>query len=134
MASKIDNLLAFHHQALSLRAHRQQVLAGNIANSDTPNYKARDIDFASALKNAVAGRSGEGVALARTSDRHISAGAGGGPAPLLYRKETQASVDGNTVNMDVERSQFAENAIFYEAGVSFISGKLKTLMSAVQGQ
>jgi flagellar basal-body rod protein FlgB len=134
MASKIDNLVAFHHQSLNLRAHRQQLLAGNIANSDTPNYKARDIDFAAALKNAVAGRGGEGVTLARTSDRHLSAGVGGGPAPVLYRKETQASVDGNTVDMDVERSQFAENAIYYEASISFISGKLKTLLSAVQGQ
>lgn len=134
MASKIDNLLAFHRQSLDLRAHRQQVLAGNIANSDTPNYKARDIDFAAALKNAVAGRGSEGVALARTSGRHLDAGSSSGPAPLLYRKETQASVDGNTVNMDVERSQFAENAIYYEASISFISGKLKTMLSAVQGQ
>jgi flagellar basal-body rod protein FlgB len=134
MASKIDNLLAFHQTALGLRAHRQQLLAGNIANSDTPNYKARDIDFAAALKNAVAGRGAEGVTLARTSGRHLDAGVASGPAPLLFRKETQSSVDGNTVNMDVERSQFAENAIHYEASISFVSGKLKTLMSAVQGQ
>lgn len=132
MASKLDNYLGFHHQAIGLRAHRQQVLAANIANADTPNYKARDIDFSAALKNAMDGRAGAGLDMARTSARHIAGGGDGGPAPLLYRRDTQSAVDGNTVDMDVERSQFAENALFYEAGVTFITGRLRTLMSAIQ--
>ncbi len=134
MASKLDNLIGFQHQALSLRAHRQQVLAANIANADTPNYKARDIDFQSALKNAVAGRSGGDLAMARTAAGHIAGGGDSGPAPLLYRRNTQSSVDGNTVDMDIERAQFAENAIFYEAGITFIGGRLRTMLSAIQGQ
>ncbi|MBW7903636.1 MAG: flagellar basal body rod protein FlgB [Rhodocyclaceae bacterium] len=133
MASKLDNHLAFHHQALSLRAHRQQVLAGNIANADTPNFKARDIDFSAALKNAMAGRD-SGIELSLTSARHIPGSGEGGPAPLLYRQNIQPSADGNTVDMDVERSQFAENAIFYEASVSFVNSRLKGLMTAIQGQ
>lgn len=131
MVSKLDNALFFQHQALSLRAHRQQVLAANIANSDTPNFKARDIDFSSALKNAVAGRIEGGLAPVTTSSRHIAGNTGSGPAPLLFRNQTQASADGNTVDMDVERSEFAENAIHYEAGVAFITHQLRMMSAAV---
>ncbi|HEX5803797.1 MAG TPA: flagellar basal body rod protein FlgB [Azospira sp.] len=131
MVSKLDNYLAFQHQALGLRAQRQQVLAANIANADTPNYKARDIDFSAALKNAVAGRGGD-LDLARTSSRHLDAGSGAASARLQYRRDTQASADGNTVNMDVERSQFSENAMYYQAGITFITGRLQGLISAMQ--
>lgn len=134
MVSKLDSAFSFQQQALGLRAQRQQVLAANIANADTPNYKARDFDFSTVLKDAVAGRSSGNLALANTSERHLPGGGEGGPARLMYRGETQSSVDGNTVNMDVERAAFAENAIQYEAGISFINGKLKTLMSAIQSQ
>ena len=134
MVSKLDNAFSFQQQALSLRANRQQVLASNIANADTPNYKARDFDFSAALKDAMAGRSGGNLALSSTSGRHLQGSGDSGPARLMYRKETQSSVDGNTVDMDVERAQFAENAIQYEAGITFISGRIKTLLSAIQGQ
>jgi flagellar basal-body rod protein FlgB len=134
VVSKLDNAFSFQQQALSLRANRQQVLAGNIANADTPNYKARDFDFSAALKDAVAGRNGGNLPLASTSGRHLQSGGDSGPARLMYRNELQSSVDGNTVNMDVERAQFAENAIQYEASVTFISGKFKTLMLALQSQ
>jgi flagellar basal-body rod protein FlgB len=134
VVSKLDNAFSFQQQALSLRANRQQVLAGNIANADTPNYKARDFDFSTALKDAVAGRNGGNLALSSTSGRHLQGSGDSGPAKLLYRQESQSSVDGNTVNMDVERAQFAENAIQYEASVTFISSQIKTLMSAIQGQ
>ena len=118
---------------LTLRANRQQVLAGNIANADTPNFKARDFDFASTLAKAVDGR-GEGtLALTTTSPRHLSGNAESGLSSLSYRQPTQASADGNTVEMDVERAQFSENAMYYEAGMTFISGQIKTLLTAVQG-
>lgn len=133
MVSKLDDALSFQQQALGLRAYRQQVLAGNIANADTPNYKARDFDFAGALKEAVAGRSVGDLKLANTAPRHLP-GTAGSPARLLYRQETQSSVDGNTVDMDVERAQFAENSVHYEAGLTFITGRIKTLMAAIQGQ
>lgn len=133
MTSKIDADLAFQSAALSLRAYRQQVLAGNIANADTPNYKARDFDFSSALRDAVAGRSSGDLALVTTDPGHI-AGAVGGSAPvnLQYRTPAQSSVDGNTVEMDNERSQFTENALQYQAGLTFITQQLKMLNLAVQ--
>jgi flagellar basal-body rod protein FlgB len=134
VVSKLDNAFSFQQQALGLRAQRQQVLAANIANADTPNYKARDFDFSAVLKDAVAGRSSGNLPLATTSGRHLNGGGEGGPARLMYRGETQSSVDGNTVNMDVERAQFSENAIQYEAGITFINSQIKTLMTAIQSQ
>ena len=134
MVSKLDVAFNYQQSALGLRAQRQQILAGNIANADTPNYKARDFDFSTALKNAVAGRaSGGGLSLAATSNRHLQGTADSGPVRLMYRTPAQASADGNTVEMDAERANFSENAIQYEAGLTFITGKVKTLLSAIQG-
>lgn len=131
MIDRIDDTLGFHQRALGLRAYRQEVLAANIANADTPHYKARDLDFKASLQGAMGGP----LELARTAPRHLPAG-GNAPAGarLLYRTETQSSVDGNTVDMDVERAAFAENALQYEASVTFINGMLRTLQSAMQGQ
>lgn len=134
MVSQLDRALSFQQQALNLRAHRQQVLAANIANADTPNYKARDFDFSTVLKEAVAGRSSGNLALATTSSVHLQGGGNAGQVRLQYRAETQSSVDGNTVNMDVERAQFSENAVQYEAGISFLGSQIKALMTAIQGQ
>ncbi len=132
MASKIDNALSFQTRALGLRAYRQEVLASNIANADTPNYKARDFDFTSALKQAVAGRGTGALGLAATSAQHLPGTAEVAPAPLLYRSTVQPSVDGNTVDMDVERSQFSENAMQYQASLTFITSQIKLLQAAVQ--
>jgi flagellar basal-body rod protein FlgB len=137
MVSKLDRTLNVQQQALTLRAHRQQVLAGNIANADTPNYQARDFDFAAALQGALAGRSEGsegGLRLATTSHRHLPGELETSPVRLSYRQPTQPSADGNTVDMDVERAQLAENAFYYEAGLTFISGRIKTMMTALQGQ
>ena len=116
LLSRLDNDLAFVQNALQLRARRQGVLAANLANADTPNYKARDLDFASALKGAIGG-SGGALPLARTSSRHLasaaaSAAAGGGA--MKYRAALQPSLDGNTVDPNVERAHFAENAMHYQ--------------------
>ena len=135
MVSKLDAVFNFQQAALGLRAQRQQIIAGNIANADTPNYKARDIDFSAALKNAVARRdAGGSLALAATSSRHLQGTSDSGPVRLLYRTPMQPSADGNTVEMDVERAAFSENAIRYEAGLRFITGRVKTLLTAIQGQ
>jgi len=132
MKSSLDQILGFHERALALRAERQQLIASNIANADTPNYKARDIDFRAAMA-AVQGGGGSG-AMARTAARHLSpAGSSASGSPLLYRSTVQASVDGNTVDMDVERAQFADNALRYEANLNFISGQIKTMLAAIQG-
>ena len=133
MTGKLDGVLNFHQTALNLRAYRQQLLAGNIANADTPNFKARDIDFSGALQSALSARSGNS-GLARTSPRHLgSANENPGGAQVLYRTPHQPSMDGNTVDMDVERTQFADNAIHYEANLTFISSQIKTLLAAIQG-
>lgn len=136
MANQIDSTLQFHADALKLRAQRQQLLASNIANADTPGYKARDLDFRKAMQDVMAGHV-SGAPLARTASGHLAPlqgqGAGGSTPPALYRAAVQPSLDGNTVDMDVERAQFADNAIHYEANLMFLNSQLKSLLSAIQG-
>lgn len=132
--ANLEQHVSVYSQALNLRTQRHQVLASNIANADTPNYKARDFNFTTAMQNALSGRAqAGGIALATTSAGHISGGSGSGAAQLQFRKETQSAVDGNTVDMDVERSAFAENAVHYEASLTFINGLLRTMQQAIQG-
>jgi len=132
MVNKLDSAFFLQQQALTLRANRQQVLAGNIANADTPHYQARDFDFATALQKAISGGGEGSLRLAVTAAGHLPGSADSVPVRLMYRQVTQASADGNSVEMDVERAQFAENAIHYEAGMTFLSGKIKTLLAALQ--
>jgi flagellar basal-body rod protein FlgB len=132
--SRLDDALSFHQTAIELRSQRQSILASNIANADTPNYKARDMDFGSALRGAVQGRAGQPLALTTTASRHIAMSGMATSANLQYRPESQSSVDGNTVDMDVERSAMAENSLHYEASLTFINGLLKSMQSAVSGQ
>ena len=122
--------LQHHEQALKLRALRNQVLSSNIANADTPNYKARDVDFQAALRAA----NGDGVALRTTSERHmktLSTNPLG--AEILYRLPMQPSLDGNTVETDVEQAAFAENALQYRATLQFLDGQIKSLKYALKG-
>lgn len=133
MFNKLDDALRFNQTALSLRAARQELLASNIANADTPNYKARDLDFADTLQNALSGVSAK-LQIAQTSPLHLNGVAGGSVtgAHVMYRRPIQPSADGNTVDMDVERAQFADNALRYEASVKFVSDDIKKLMMAIQ--
>ena len=119
--------------ALAVRSYRQELLASNIANVDTPHFKARDVDFKSAFSNALQGRGADALGLARSSARHLG-GQGGEPFPgsVQYRTEYMSAVDGNTVNMDVERSAFAENALQMEASRTFVREQLRVLGMAVQ--
>lgn len=140
MIGKLDGYLQFNETVLSLRAQRQELLASNIANADTPNYKARDIDFNSALRTALAAAK-PNAALKTTHPVHRPGGSGkdaGEVLPngtqVLYRGVVQGSVDGNTVDMDVERNQFADNALRYEASVMMINSQIKGLLAAIQGQ
>lgn len=128
---KIDPF-ANHGQALKLRAMRNEVLASNLANADTPNYKARDIDFSTALSNERGGQ----LAMARTSEGHLPANGGGasGERPAIaYRMPTQPSVDGNTVESDIEQAAYAENVVGYQASLSFINQKIRGLQTAIKG-
>lgn len=115
MLNKIDIETAFVRNALNLRAQRQEVLAANLANSDTPNYKARDIDFAAALKE-IMGAAGGRLAMQRTNPDHLGAAAVtvSAEAHLKYRSGVQPSLDGNTVDVGIERAHFAENALHYQ--------------------
>ncbi len=134
MSSRIDEMFRFQQTALNLRAARQELIASNIANADTPNYKAKDIDFASALQGALSGSS-ENLPVAATSSRHLAGATGQSVmgAPVQYRNPLQPSADGNTVDMDVERAQFADNALRYEASIRFVSGEAKDVIAALQG-
>lgn len=136
MRALLDQSMSFHQKALNMQAYRQELLASNIANADTPHYKARDIDFRSALGSALENRMGP-MALSTTSPRHLAV-PGEPPSPFEsfagYRQEFQSSVDGNTVNMDAERAAFAENSVHYEASVRFISSMIQGMRRAITGQ
>jgi flagellar basal-body rod protein FlgB len=110
----IDAQLGIHAAALKLRSQRLDIIASNIANAATPGYKARDLDFGAALAAA-----GNGQPATAPS--------------LRYRVPVQASLDGNTVELATEQTAFAENAIQYRASLSFLSGRIQTLMSAIKG-
>jgi len=113
MIDRIGEDLAFFQKAINLRQQRQEILASNIANADTPNYKARDFDFSQALSNVMSDRMRlPDTNLALTSARHIPGVATSpDPADLLYRQPLQPSLDGNTVDMDVERVAIPQNTL-----------------------
>ncbi|MFI4889212.1 MAG: flagellar basal body rod protein FlgB [Steroidobacterales bacterium] len=127
-----DNVFGIHESALLLYGQRLGVLASNIANADTPGYKARDIDFA-----AVLGHSEQQLPLsvATTSPGHIAtASADALTGELLYRNPYQASLDGNTVEMAVEQAAFAENNVRYQASLQLINSRIAELQFAIAGQ
>ena len=122
--------LQHNEQALKLRALRNQVLAANIANADTPNFKARDIDFQAALSAA----KGDGASLRTTSDQHFrSLNTSTMGTEVLYRVPMQSSLDGNTVETDVEQAAFAENALQYRATLQFLDGQIRSIKYALKG-
>ena len=126
-----DNLFGIHEKALLLRSDRVAVLAANLANVDTPNYKARDMDFGDVLAGVDQG----GLVLKATNAGHITldtASAAG--ADLKYRIPYQTSLDGNTVEAPVEQAAFAENSIRYQASLMFINRQIQTLGLAIAGQ
>ncbi len=133
MIDKLDAAFAFHEKALGLRAQRQQLLATNIANANTPNFQARDIDFAAALKAATGGSGTNRLAQSAAGHLASKGSDAGGTLEPQYRVPTQPSIDGNTVEMDHERVQFAENALRYEVHLNALSGQIKTMLAALQG-
>jgi flagellar basal-body rod protein FlgB len=131
MIPKLTATVDFHGQALVLRAERQRLIAGNIANADTPGFKARDFDFASALRAATA-TMGSAAAPAEGVAQGVLQ-PGGRPAPLLrYAVPAQTHQDSNTVDMDRERAAFAHNATQYEATLRFINGNVRTMLDAMK--
>ena len=134
MLNRLTDSLNFHGQALTLRAERQKLIASNIANGDTPGYQARDMDFATALKEATG--AGQGASrLAVSTAGHLAGSPGAlGDANLLYATNSQNNLDGNTVDMDRERASFVDNAVKYEATLRFINGNVRTMLDAIKGQ
>ena len=133
MLEQMTARLDFHANALVLRSQRQQVIASNIANADTPGFVARDFDFAKALKS-VSAQAGPG-AVSTTSNGHMRLGAMDARHPdMAYSVQTQPSQDGNSVDLDRERANFVDNSIRYESTLRFINGHVKTMLSAITGQ
>ncbi|MFW6093487.1 MAG: flagellar basal body rod protein FlgB [Pseudomonadota bacterium] len=134
MTIGFDAALGVHPSALTLRAHRTEVLANNVANADTPNYKARDFDFKAALA-AETGTTPQQGTMRTTHSAHIGAGGEGAGAPdLEYRIPTLPSLDGNTVDAHVEQSEFADNTLNFMASMRFLDGKFKGLLTAIKGE
>ncbi|MDK2779476.1 MAG: flagellar basal body rod protein FlgB [Pseudomonadota bacterium] len=132
MASiNFSNALGVHTSALQLRAARAEILANNLANSDTPGFKARDINFQAALAGEVASQQGLGVS--RTHKGHLE-GRRDADDDLLYRNPTQPSIDGNTVDSQIEQAMFARNTLNYTASFEFLSGKFKGMKGAIRGE
>jgi len=131
--ANLDNLFGIHERALLLRERRAELLAENLANADTPHYKARDMDFRSILAGAEA-TGGRGGLLA-THPRHIPVawGAGDGGTEVQYRVPTQPSIDDNSVDPDIERGAFLDNSLRYQAGLQFIDRRIRSLLSALRG-
>ena len=115
--------------ALSLRAKRNEILASNIANAATPNYKARDIDFETEIKKYQ-----KDGPIQSTHNQHITIKKPVSPGKVQFRKNVNPSLDGNTVELAVEQLQFAENSMRYQSTLSFLSGKINTLMAAIKGE
>ena len=139
----LDKVFGIYQQALKIHSRRSELIAGNLANADTPGFKARDIDFKDALQRVKGGMSeaGTGVTTLKTTHaNHIgSSGAGSSRiddvlGEMKFRTPNQPSLDGNTVDPLFEKSAFMENAVMYQTNLQFLGGKIKHIKSALKGE
>lgn len=132
--NKIDKAFAFQEKALALRGYRQELISSNIANADTPHYNAVDIDFAESMKKALSGMR-DGIDLNKTSARHLDGHAAGGLYGIqpLYRTAVQPSIDGNTVDNNLEQAQFTQNSLNYMSTLTFVNGTIQSTTMALNG-
>lgn len=132
MAINFDSALGIHEHAVNARVRRAEVLANNLANADTPGFKARDFDFKSMLEQAEAG---SGFEMSRSHAGHMSVSdSGGAPGEMLYRVPQQPSIDGNTVDTQQEQSRFMRNAMDFQASFQFLNSKFTGLTKALKGE
>ena len=124
-----NNALGVHPDAMLLRGKRAEILANNLANSDTPGFKARDMNFQAQL----AKETQNGMAMTSTNSAHIS-GSSSQSNDLFYRNPSQPSIDGNTVDTQLEQTIFTRNAMDYNSSFEFLSAKFKGLKSAIRGE
>jgi len=138
MAISFDKALGIHQQALQLRVDRAEVLANNLANADTPGYKARDLDFQAILGQQIAGQGqGQSLAMQTTNGKHLPLSSEAGMLAsdaLMYRTPSQPSIDGNTVDSQEELAEFMKNAMDYQASFRFLNGRFKGMLSAIKGE
>lgn len=137
MSISFDKALGIHEKALNFRAQRAEVLANNIANADTPNFKARDLDFASVLAAQKGQGARERIALTQTDSLHLSAqglAMAADEAGLYYRTPHHASIDQNTVDLQVEQAKYAENAVHFQASFTLLNNKFKGIVGALRGE
>ena len=132
MAISLDKALGIHQHALEGRVKRAEVLANNLANADTPGYKARDVDFQAMMQKAQDSMSGFG--MPRPHESHMDTSPMGADSELLYRVPHQPSVDGNTVDAQQEQTRFMRNAMDYQASFQFLDGKVSGIKKALSGQ
>lgn len=130
MLNTLDSLFGVHEKALIYRSKRAEVLASNIANGDTPGYKARDLDFHNVLKQL----NNKARHLHQTHNKHIGFNNGVGSIELSFRNPKSASLDGNTVDMQQEQAQYAQNAMDYQTSLRFVNGKISSYLSALRGE
>ena len=139
MALNLDTYLGVHAQALKLREQRTELLARNLANADTPGFKSQDLDFRAALAASAGSTTAPGV-LKATQAGHVGAMGGAGLEPgstaafVKYRTPLAPSLDGNTVDAQLEQAAFADNAVRYQATLQFLSSKFRSLMTVITGQ
>ncbi|WP_233840648.1 flagellar basal body rod protein FlgB [Dyella sp. 2HG41-7] len=132
MSNTLDNAFGLSSQALEVWQRRSEVIASNIANADTPNYQARDVDFRQVLQQASGSGDGQSLALSTPTAGQIDTTTQSADA-LKYRVPLQPSMDGNTVDAQVEQGAFASNMVHYQASLSFINSQIQTLRLAING-
>lgn len=131
MTISFDKAFGIHQHALVARSERVELLAGNLANADTPGYKARDMDFQSALSQA---QNNQHASLSRTNQQHFAVELPS-PGVVQFRVPSQPDTgDGNTVDVQTERNSYMENALQYQASLEFLNGKINGLLKAIKGE
>ena len=133
MAINFDRALGVHESALRVRSHRASVLANNLANADTPGYKAKDIDFKGVLSGQVALSSTKN-SLQTTHSQHMRGVSSEGEYNTLYRIPQQPSIDGNTVEEQIENAEYMKNNLAFQASFTFLNSKFKGLVRAIKGE
>src|SRR5690349_7130303 len=136
MPLSLDQYVSVHATALDVRARRGELIANNLANADTPGYQARDIDFRQAMARAAGDKTAGGVSLSTTQAGHIGGNASASAATnpdLKYRTPLAPALDGNTVDAQIEQAAFAENAVRYQATLTFLNAKFRGLLTAILG-
>lgn len=130
--SLIERAFSIHDDAMMMRSQRSSILAANIANADTPNYKARDMDFQQMMQQFENQR--DSIKLETTDSRHMSLQSSDQQAHIKYRNPLNASLDGNTVDMHAEQARFSQNALQYQASLTMLNSKIRGLQLAIRGQ